>query len=65
MLTACDNTMPVSKQTYTVKEVSAILNYPLRSTYDFVGKTKHFRVLRMGKSVRIEKTSFDKWFYGC
>ena len=50
------------KQTYTVSEISGILGVPLRTAYDFCNRTDQFKVLRLGKAIRINKKSFDAWF---
>ena len=52
-----------TRKTYTVKEVSQILNMSERTIYHLCSTTNNFRVLKIGKSIRIHKESFDKWFY--
>lgn len=50
-----------TKEVYTVKEVAEILDISLRGAYNFVNATNEFKVLRIGKSLRVNKLSFDKW----
>jgi len=52
-----------TRKTYTVKEVAQILNMSERTIYHLCSNTTNFRVLKIGKSIRIHKESFDKWFY--
>jgi len=49
------------KQTYTVQEVAQMLDIPLRSAYQLCSTTKEFRVKRWGRTVRINRASFDEW----
>lgn len=49
-------------QTYTVKEVAHILQVSERTAYNFCNATTDFDVKRIGRLIRIEKTSFDNWF---
>lgn len=58
------NNATPTKEVYTVKEVAEILDVSLRGAYNFVNATKDFKVLRIGKSLRINKTSFDEWLRG-
>jgi len=51
------------RKTYTVKEIAQILNMSERTIYHLCSTTDNFRVLKIGKSIRIHKESFDKWFY--
>lgn len=52
-----------SKKTYTVKEIAKILSVSERTAYNLCNSTEDFKVLRIGKCVRIHKESFDNWFY--
>jgi len=52
-----------TRKTYTVKEIAQILNMSERTIYHLCNTTNNFRVLKIGKSIRIHKESFDKWFY--
>ena len=53
------------KSTYTVQEISEILGISLRSAYNLCNETSDFKVLRIGRSVRVHKESFDGWFCVC
>lgn len=64
--TATDNVQPEHssylKQTYTVKEIAEFLDIPIRSAYHLCSNTTEFIVKRMGRTIRINKVSFDEWF---
>lgn len=48
------------KQTYTVKEIALLLNISKRSAYDLVN-SKQFVSVRVGRTIRVSRMSFDKW----
>lgn len=48
------------KRTYTVSEITSILNIGRTSAYKLVNKG-YFHVVRIGNSIRISKNSFDMW----
>ncbi len=48
------------KRTYTVSEVAKILDIGKSSAYNLV-KCNAFRTIRIGKTIRIPKASFDEW----
>ncbi len=48
------------KRTYTVEEIAAILNIGKAAAYDLV-KSGYFRIVKIGKAIRISKRSFDLW----
>ena len=50
--------------TYTVQEIAAMLKISIRKAYLFCEETQDFKVIRIGKSVRVHKESFDGWFQG-
>lgn len=52
------------QEVYLVPEVAQKLQISERSAYDFCKTTKEFKVFRCGRSIRIQKESFDRWFYG-
>lgn len=53
------------KKVYTVKEVSEMLGISVRSAYNLCKAPKEFNVIRIGgKSIRVHKESFDRWFSG-
>ncbi len=49
-----------TKRTYTVMEVANMLGIGRTSAYNFV-KENHFKVVKIGTSIRISKKSFDDW----
>lgn len=52
---------PGKKYTYTPKEVSKILGISERSAYNLCNNTSDFKTIRIGRSVRVMKDSFDQW----
>ncbi|MDL2232130.1 helix-turn-helix domain-containing protein [Ruminococcaceae bacterium OttesenSCG-928-L11] len=50
------------KRVYTVKEVAAMLDVSDRHAYNFCNSTTDFEVVKIGKSIRVKKDSFDRWF---
>lgn len=52
----------VARGTYTAEQIAVILGISKRKAYLLCDGTKDFKVIRMGKSIRIHKESFDKWF---
>jgi len=51
-------------QAYTVKDICRILNLSRTATYEFINANPPFRVLHVGKCIRIPQGSFDNWFHG-
>ncbi len=52
----------VTTKTYSVDEVAAMSGFSRSSIYSAIKKNKvPFKVIRLLDSVRIEKTSCDKW----
>ena len=45
----------------TIKELQQFLKIGRNSAYDLVNR-KEFKVLRVGKSIRINKVEFLRWF---
>lgn len=50
---------------YTVKEISTMLKLSIRKAYDLCNTTADFKVIRIGRCLRVVKQSFDDWFNGC
>ena len=50
------------KKVYTVKEIASLLGVSERHAYNFCNSTTEFDVIRVGKSIRVKKESFDRWF---
>ncbi|NCC87764.1 MAG: DNA-binding protein [Clostridia bacterium] len=48
------------KRTYTVDEIQDILNISRTTAYELV-KMDNFKVIRVGRTIRISKRSFDEW----
>lgn len=49
------------KRTYTVQEIAAILQIGRSKAYQLCNDGL-FSIIRIGKTVRISKASFDEWF---
>ncbi len=58
--------MPESR-VYLAGDIMAMLRIGKTAVYDFLNQVyknkKPFIVLKIGKSVRVPKEPFDKWFY--
>ena len=50
------------KRTYTVQEIAKMLRISERAAYYLCKTTTDFKVLSLGRSVRINRISFDEWF---
>lgn len=46
---------------YKVEEIAQLLAISSRAAYNLCKSTKDFKVIRIGKSVRVNKQSFDNW----
>ena len=55
------NSMAVP-QTYTAEQVATILGVSIRKAYQLCESTTDFKVIRIGRCLRIHKESFDRWF---
>ena len=49
------------KRTYTVPEIAVLLRISKSKAYELC-KHDYFKTICIGRSVRISKASFDKWF---
>ena len=49
-----------NKRIYTVEEIAELLGIDRTSEYALV-KEGHFKVVRIGKAIRVSKRSFDAW----
>lgn len=49
-----------NKKTYTVMEIAEMLSIGRTAAYNLV-KENHFKVVKIGASIRISKKSFDDW----
>lgn len=50
----------VAKRTYTVAEVMDILGVSRKKAYELCN-SERFRIVRIGRSIRVSKSSFDEW----
>lgn len=50
----------IEKRSYTVNEISSLLQISRSKAYDLC-KQNLFRIIKVGRSVRISKKSFDEW----
>ena len=66
MIFVSNNQIPSesNKRVYNIKEIASILNVSERHAYNFCNSTAEFEVIKIGKSIRVKKDSFDKWFGG-
>lgn len=49
-----------NKKTYTVMEIAEMLGIGRTAAYNLV-KENHFKVVKIGASIRVSKKSFDEW----
>ena len=54
------NDVCAEKRTYTVVEISDLLQISRSKAYEICSMDL-FRIIRIGRSVRISKASFDEW----
>ena len=54
----------VGKRTYSVDEVREIIGISRRKAYDLCN-SDIFKVIRVGRALRVSKVSFDQWLDGC
>ncbi len=50
----------VGKRTYSVDEIRDILNIGRRKAYELCN-SGCFKIVRVGRSIRVSKASFDEW----
>ena len=53
-MSICEN------RTYTVEDIAKMLNIGRTSAYNLT-KEGHFKIVRIGNTIRISKKSFDEW----
>ncbi|NCC87765.1 MAG: DNA-binding protein [Clostridia bacterium] len=56
-----DTIIAAEKGTYTVEEIQTILGIGRNAAYELI-KMDYFKVIRLGRTIRITKKSFDAWF---
>lgn len=49
-----------TKRTYTVHEIASLLRISKSKAYELCNEDL-FRIIRIGRSVRVSKASFDEW----
>jgi hypothetical protein len=49
------------QKAYTVPEIAGMLKLSVRKAYLFCNETTDFKVMRLGRSIRVHKESFDEW----
>ena len=49
-------------RSYTVEQIAVMLSISKRSAYELCAGKPIFKVIRFGRSVRVHKESFDRWF---
>ena len=57
---SCSSQQFREKQTYSVPEIAEILQISKSKAYELCKKS-YFCVIRLGRTVRISKSSFDDW----
>lgn len=50
----------VVKETYSINEIAKILDISNKSAYSLIHEN-FFRYVRIGRTIRISKKSFDQW----
>lgn len=49
------------KKTYSVLEIAEILQISKSKAYELCRQQPEFKVIRLGRTIRISKASFDGW----
>lgn len=60
MIGQVDAAAAAGKRTYSVEEVRTILGISRRKAYELCNSNS-FKVLRIGRTLRVSKASFDFW----
>lgn len=60
-MTTSTNQEALDKKTYSVDEIAQILQISRSKAYSLC-KSNEFKVLKLGRLVRVSKISFDEWF---
>ena len=50
----------IENKTYTVDEIAKLLSISTKTAYTLV-KTGRFHYVKLGRSIRVSKESFDRW----
>lgn len=51
---------PADKRTYTVAEIMSILDISRKKAYELC-HSGYFKIVHVGRSIRVSKSSFDAW----
>lgn len=57
----CYNQEFKDKKTYSVLEIAEILQISKSKAYELCRQQPEFKVIRLGRTIRISKASFDGW----
>ena len=60
---SCSSQTYSGKKTYSVQEIAEILDISRTKAYELC-KDPEFRIIRLGRTIRISKVSFDEWLNG-
>lgn len=52
------------KHVYLADEISTMLQISRREAYHILNSTDKYKVIRFGRNIRADKSSFDAWFHG-
>ncbi len=52
--------LPPDKRTYTVEEIAVLLQISRSKAYELC-RQGLFKIIKVGRSVRVSKLSFDEW----
>ena len=59
-LRSCSSQVVKEKKTYSVLEIAGILEISKSKAYELC-KNADFKVVRIGRTIRVSKASFDAW----
>lgn len=62
MTTQTSGVSHLTEKLYTVSDIALMLKISNRKAYDLCHNTKDFKIVRLGRCVRVHKESFDEWF---
>lgn len=57
---SCSSQNYREKKTYSVQEIAEILQISKTKAYELC-KNPDFRIIRLGRTIRVSKASFDAW----
>lgn len=53
----------IERKTYTVLEIAVLLGIGKNQAYELC-KTNQFRIIKVGRAIKVVKQSFDSWMCG-